>query len=454
VTLLMFIVLKCLTVAIKYGFMPRAVWNQLNFVAWDPSRLAGTLLLGAWLNVNQETAEMQVDWALLSTVGLAEEEPHLTFLQPTTADSVTAIQILQGKTTRRLVAEILVQEGSPRPHGLALESDMAPSLEEAGWPAKMVAGKATMPLRAFFAHLIQVTLQAEKTSLFSILGTTVTIVASVVVTFTPCCGRLLEGKPFMGNSILAILSVSMYLLPLFWTCFLNFLYLSVATRDMWRRRALMQCCTALLSMIPEDRKLVPWQVKTLGVLDTRNVKTMEAFLHLRDLCKDWGIFYSLRCTSFVNAYAMVTGGLVASVLIFIQFQLYEFITKSMLLAALVNPAFLLLAIVQLAVLGEGVNSTAARLSMLLQRHASAISESTLGLRLKNADESPEDSRLHQALKGVKTAQANIALDQDSVKLLGQRCGISILTALYAVPVYVVLRLHDLCMEHPENLCTL
>jgi len=358
------------------------------------------------------------------------------------------------RRTRRLVAEILAHEDSScLPQGLKLEHDRAPALEEAGWPAKVAAGKTTMSLREFFAHLIQVVLQAEKKSPIGVFGAKGMMVVTLAVTLTPCFGRLIEGRPFMGNSILAYVSISIYWLPLFACCLTSFLFLYVAIRDMWRRRALMQCCTALLSMMPQDRIHIPWQVKVLGVIDTRDVKTMEAFLHLRDLCKDWGSFYSLRCTFFVNAFTVVTACLLAALLACIQFELYDHITKSILLAALVNPALLLLCIVQLAVLGEGVNSTSGRLSMLLQRHASAITESALGLGLKEGDECPEDTLLRQALKGIKSAKTNISLDQDSVKLLGQRCGIGILTALYALPVYVAMRVRDLCEARPQ-LCTL
>eukprot|EP00421_Protoceratium_reticulatum_P050169 CAMPEP_0168432126 /NCGR_PEP_ID=MMETSP0228-20121227/38733_1 /TAXON_ID=133427 /ORGANISM="Protoceratium reticulatum, Strain CCCM 535 (=CCMP 1889)" /LENGTH=350 /DNA_ID=CAMNT_0008446249 /DNA_START=44 /DNA_END=1093 /DNA_ORIENTATION=- len=100
-------VLRCLTIAIKYGFMPRAVWNQMNAVSWDRKRLTSLMLLGSWLDVNEAFADMQIDLSLMTTVGLANEDLSLTFLQPSTAESARDIQALQGRTTRRLVAEVL-----------------------------------------------------------------------------------------------------------------------------------------------------------------------------------------------------------------------------------------------------------------------------------------------------------------------------------------------------------
>jgi len=410
--------------------------------------------LGAWWSVSTETAETHAEWSFTTSVGLSVEEPTLKFLQTGNADQVRAICCLQGKATRHLVASVLLGgaesgEADSLPEGLDLDEELPPSLQEAGWPVREEPGGVRIALRPFFKHLIQVMLEAERKCLWLRVGDKVVALAAVVFTFLPCFGRLLEGRPFFGEDMLMATAIGLYLLPLLLLTWVSLMFPCVAIRDMWRRRALMQCCVALLSTLPQDRLYVPWQITALGVVDTRDPKAVEAFLHLRELCKDWGRFYSLRCGAFVDAYAASSAVCVAGLLVLIEFQLYQFISRSLLLAVLAVPVVLGACIVTLAVIGDGVNSTTSRLAALLQRHARSIKETVLGLEMWNQGHSAEYSRLLSAVRCLTAARRDIAADQDPVKLLGLRCGLSVLTALYAIPVFVCIRLRHLCEEQPD-----
>merc|ERR1712018_897952 len=93
----------------------------------------------------------------------------------------------------------------------------------------------------------------------------------------------------------------------------------------------------------------------------------------------------------------------------------------------------------MARLGEGVNSATQRLMALLQKNAVAMKISAL----KTGDE-----ELRSAAKLIHSLRQEIS-DSKPIQLLQFRCGFSMVTTLYVIPVFIIVRINELCRVHQE-----
>jgi hypothetical protein len=239
---------------------------------------------------------------------------------------------------------------------------------------------------------------------------------------------------------------------MFFYAFPSFGFLYVAARDMWRRRSLMLSLVALLSLRQEDRKKflgLPEEVMALGVLDLKDIQTVEGFRLLRKLCMDWGRSFSMRISTFMNCFAGVTAAMMAYVLVFVETKQYDNLDRTQLLASVFTVVSLGSMVVLLALLGGGVNSASDRIVFLLNKHAMSLhAEAGRATRDEDAGAPP----------GVAEYVAAVASDIDAdskcqpVEMLGLYCGPSLISALYFLPAVWFSRLGNMCVDRPD-LCT-
>lgn len=455
--IIFFIFLRCVTIAIKYAYIPVPMWYQLREVQATKKRLAGWLILLSWRDVKSETANMYADLSFLTITSNVDDGPCLRFLPwPRGIQQLSSSCHMQGRVTREEVAKMMLNGShhvqSQIPTGFDFTWEIPRFHDDANWSfLKSPDHAPAVPLRVFFKELIDVVLEAERESALARNGPRITVLVSVIFIFLPCIGRVLEDKPFLGRDLSMAISL-LSIFPLFPQVSANLGFLHCAVLDMSRRRSLVRCCAALLSTRPEDRTGVPWKVTALPVLDLRDPETVKAFWLLRGMCMDWGKIFSLRCARFSESFAASCCGIIIWFLILIETQMYDLISRTLILIVLTTLVLLGGVIVALAVIGDGVNSGAARLGFLLDKHASGIQTA---VTLYGGDNGCDPETMTASAELIGLASADIVADQEAypVKLLGMYCGFSLLSALYTIPIVVGMRVAALCGERPD-LCGL
>merc|ERR1712118_227649 len=136
--IIFFILLRTVTIAIKYAYIPIPTWYQLNNVVLSSERLAGWLILVAWKSVSSKTADKYADLSFVTVTGHINDGPCLKFLpQPKGLHDLLSSCHLQGKVTRDTVVRMLLG-GSEHmkfkiPVGIDLTRELPSYHEGAGW---------------------------------------------------------------------------------------------------------------------------------------------------------------------------------------------------------------------------------------------------------------------------------------------------------------------------------
>lgn len=446
VQVLVLLILRCITIAIKYAYLPLPAWRQLGAVIVPQKRLLSLLVVLTWSNVKPEIARMYADLSMITVLGPALPQFHLQFLPaPRTCQAAQVASCRQGRATRQVVAEFVLQEADTGkmklPEGLDLGSD---------FPVPATGGfmqtDTCVTLDALFNGLITNVLMHENQLLMWRMSPKLVMLFTVAFIFLQPLCRVVTGGNLFGNCNVSMIVFFITLPANFVNSFTSFGFLAVAIRDMWRRLFLMRSCAALLSYHPRDRHGLPRQTRCMGILDMNDPETAESFRLLRCLCMDWGKAFTLRCAAFSGAYAAATGVFIGWTLLVIEAKLNKLLSPTLLMTALIPSVTIGSAIVTLAVLGEGVNTATSRFSYLIQKQKIAIQATTLQGCAR--DEIEKTSRAREFLDSIVS---DIAVEQQEypMKLLGMKCGVSLLSALYVIPFYVGSRIAKLCSERPD-----
>jgi len=446
VQVIVIMILRCVTISIKYAYMPLPSWRQLSVVVMPEQRLLGLLVVGTWQHVKPATAKKYAELSMLTVLGPGLPQFKMKFLPPPiTCNAAHLASRRQGKATRQVIAEFMLQEAEAGkvvlPEGLDIGTDLPVQATDGFRPTD-----ATVTLEEMFHGLItNVLMYEEGKKMWKLVPKIVQFGTICFLLLQPLC-RIITGGNFFGNCLGSVIIFCITILPNYVNCLTSFFFLAVAMKDMWRRLVLMRSCAALLSYHPEDRRGLPLQTRCVGLLDMQDPETAESFRLLRCLCMDWGKAFTLRCAAFSGAYATAVIIFIGWTLLVIEAKLQKLLSTSLLLTALIPSFSIGCAIAGLAFLGEGVNSATARFAYLIQKQKIAIQAETL-----EGDASSEDNRSFKAMEFLDSVVADIALEQQEypIRLLGMYCGISLLRALYVVPLYVGSRIANLCSEQPD-----
>ncbi|CAE7679846.1 unnamed protein product [Symbiodinium pilosum] len=216
--------------------------------------------------------------------------------------------------------------------------------------------------------------------------------------------------------------------------------------DVWRRRALMRSCAAMLSVQREFRRHCPPEVDMLPILDLSDITTIGGWRKLRQLCHEWGKFYHVRIRAFTAQFLflllIIVGELVAGMLIYPAYS--SDITKVTLTSMVVSAgisALLISGIVLMVYLGNEVNASVERHIYLLFRQRSLMlalrfnkAERCEKLRAVQSTEMPLDECTE--MLGALGEELDFEGKVRPLTLFGLRLGWSLLSALNFIPLGV------------------
>jgi len=174
---------------------------------------------------------------------------------------------------------------------------------------------------------------------------------------------------------------------------------------------------------------------------------------------DWAKIFRLRCARFSEFFFGVILGLTGWLLLLIETRMNSLINRTLLVIVLVGLLVLGSIIVTLAFIGESINGGADRLVYLLGKHSQTIETAAKARRLCRyagvthgyTVETPEEAEaMLSSAELIATCVADISCEgvQEPVKLLGYRCGVGMLAALYIIPVILFQRIAGYCQEEP------
>lgn len=235
---------------------------------------------------------------------------------------------------------------------------------------------------------------------------------------------------------------------------LNLSFVEIAARDMWRRRALLRSCSALLTLSRELRHGCPIEVDQLPVLDLCDPRSIEAWRKLRQLCLDWGRFFYERIQIFMGSYCLFT--LLCSVDVFLSLTVTQYeesfpITMHKLI--LFYTLFLTVgaAIMFMAFFGQDVNdSTYHHIALLSRQRMILVADQNIQLAeaMQEGIAGCPDPNVEQATLQIESLCEDLKAYHDArpVRLLGMYCGYSLVSALYFVPATMLVRTATFCSD--------
>ncbi|CAK9052429.1 unnamed protein product, partial [Durusdinium trenchii] len=182
---------------------------------------------------------------------------------------------------------------------------------------KTAAAGGEVPIEDLFLYFLRAVQRSERAMCPPIVK--MNLLLTVPTLLIPSILRLVNTGHFLGPDPVAVIAV-VGLWPSNFVCLLSSLcFIGVGALDMWRRRALMRSCAAMLSVQREFRRHCPAEVDMLPVLDFSDVKTIAGWRKLRQLCHEWGKFYHLRIRAFSAEFfaflLLILADLIAGMLI-------------------------------------------------------------------------------------------------------------------------------------------
>eukprot|EP00927_Polykrikos_kofoidii_P021204 TRINITY_DN20147_c0_g2_i1.p1 TRINITY_DN20147_c0_g2~~TRINITY_DN20147_c0_g2_i1.p1 ORF type:complete len:625 (-),score=65.84 TRINITY_DN20147_c0_g2_i1:214-1995(-) len=452
--------LRQLTVSIKYAYMPRKTWDSMNVSPWDGTLRKSFLLVATWLIITPEVAEREAELSLVTVLGPGNIDIRMKFL-PDCSDTDVVPQAIhrQSQSTRHILKNIASgaetttsKDSAPTAASVAA----APLKSERQWHFESVEkcrdGSQSIALRCFFKQFaVAVERKENRWAIWKVACAVLPLLALQLL-ILPMLGRHFMGYPFYGQNTSATLYMSLVFMPNFLNVWGNLAFLLAAVKDITRRRWMVQSLAALLSTHTNDRKGVLPELRDVPMLDLSDSRTIEAMRLLYPLCLSWGRGWSMRCTAFASGFSVVTVILMAWLLSLAQLDDLTLISPTLVLVTTFTLLILGGFIVLLALIGGGVNSSAKKLSLLLQKHADAM-RSPKQLWAGNSTNDIDTQEAQLTATAIENAATSILSlhEQHPEKLLGIYCGVGVLTALYSVPVIYASQLWEFCSQDPVHM---
>eukprot|EP00403_Amphidinium_massartii_P007700 CAMPEP_0178385236 /NCGR_PEP_ID=MMETSP0689_2-20121128/7930_1 /TAXON_ID=160604 /ORGANISM="Amphidinium massartii, Strain CS-259" /LENGTH=774 /DNA_ID=CAMNT_0020005515 /DNA_START=56 /DNA_END=2381 /DNA_ORIENTATION=- len=509
--ILMNVVMRIITIALKYAYMSRQSWDQLNTSLADVEYLFSLLIVAGWSHVAHAQLMKYAEMSFIGVIGsrYQRDSLYLKFIAwPTTREALTQLRHRLDCTSKSLyhipTGKVLMSSGPMRKaerlvNMLEEESPRISNTKSSGYmpcmaekllgvgdgamkgdlrrnepmPTAMMDRTATqttmekctetifraglegriVPLTDLFVYIVQGVLRSEEAMLLR-EKPLVRIIAFSTVLLPSVLRFATWGSPFGGSSWTAAAVVGTW--PVALVCFFSNLdFIAVAAKDMWRRRALMRSCAALLTFQRHYRMNCPAEVDILPVIDLCDPHTIEAWRKLRQLCKDWGRYFFLRIQAFTTAFVactlVITADLVAAVTIPWYTDLTGFNVVHLILS-LTPAAALFICIMMQVHLGQEVNGAADRHIFLLRRQrvvmTSAKQRSAADFAARGDAPPPQNEALTRAIDFIDVLCDDIEAEHaaDPVKLIGLYCGYSLISVLYFIPVTVLSTLFRFCTD--------
>lgn len=313
---------------------------------------------------------------------------------------------------------------------------------------KTAANGGEVPIEDLFLYFLRAVQKSERAMCPPIAKLNLILVLPALL--VPSFLRLKNTGFFLGPDPVAVLAV-VGLWPSNFVCLLSSLcFISVGALDMWRRRALMRSCAAMLSVQREFRRHCPAEVDMLPVLDFSDVKTIAGWRKLRQLCGEWGKFYHHRIRAFSAEFfaflLIILADLMIGMLVPEYTELSGVNLASLLVAGLVSTA-LIVSILLLVYLGNEVNEAAERHRFILNRTRCLL------IAMKHDDESRQNTGLACSKEQLEKSTDMMASLSDELEseskvmpltLLGMPLGYSLLSFLNFIPIGVVSTLVNFC----------
>jgi len=454
ILIVMIIVTRCMTIAVKYGFMPLPAWRRLNRTLVAVEQVKSLLLIATWKVPTKETARKYADLSRLTLFGPCHQDLKMKFLPwPRNADESQKISRVHGLAVRSCIAKQLRESpGSMDEH---YNCDLPPSFKAEEMPPGFEEG--SISVNQLYYWLLEVVLERERSSPIIRIAHVLPKLMGLVYCLLPSYARWRDGYPFFGEGA-SLAIVCLYVAPVVSASMPSFVFLQVAIMDGLRKLALMKACCALVSLRAVDRKMglfgIPRKVAALGLLDFSDPQTVEGFRMLRALCREWGRFFSLRCIAFTEGFMILTLLIVTWMSVLIENKAYNLISRG-LLTSVVGIMFMLssLLLAHMTV-GGAVNRALARQAYLLQSlrmQLEAEECQRVATEMKRTLQPvPLKPGLRIALRHCRVLVEAIDVDHmtNPVRLLGFYASLGLVATLYVVPVYVISRIIMLCHDRP------
>eukprot|EP00435_Cladocopium_sp_Y103_P051294 s992_g15.t2 len=313
---------------------------------------------------------------------------------------------------------------------------------------KTAAAGGEVPIEDLFLYFLRAVQKSERAMCPPIVKLNLILVLPTLL--VPSFLRLKNTGYFLGPDPVAVLAV-VGLWPSNFVCLLSSLcFIAVGALDMWRRRALMRSCAAMLSVQREFRRHCPAEVDMLPVLDFSDVKTIAGWRKLRQLCGEWGKFYHHRIRAFSAEFfaflLIILADLMVGMLVPEYTELSGVNLSSLLVAGMVSTA-LIVSILLLVYLGNEVNEAAERHRFILNRTRCLL------IAMKHDDESRQNTTLACSKEKLEKSTDMMASLSDELEseskvmpltLLGMPLGYSLLSFLNFIPIGVVSTLVNFC----------
>mmetsp|Transcript_10301 Transcript_10301/g.24771 ORF Transcript_10301/g.24771 Transcript_10301/m.24771 type:complete len:711 (+) Transcript_10301:54-2186(+) len=319
-------------------------------------------------------------------------------------------------------------------------------------------GKA-VPIQDLFLYILRGVMRSERAMLPD-LRWVLAILVVFIISIPSFLRARSTGAPF-GTGVASYIGIIGGWPSQFICYWSSSIFMVTGATDVWRRRALLRSCAAMLSVQREFRRHCPAEVDMLPILDLADVKTIAAWRKLRQLCTEWGKFYHVRIRAFTAQFfvlmLLIIGDLIFAMLLPAYTEISGLNLTSLLLTGSVC-AFLLFGIFAMVFCGNEVNGSVDRHCYLLYRQRSLMlarrfgqleDEKTAGT--KECDDViegliPDAERLHACADLISGICEELDFEGKvkPLTLLGLRLGWSLLSALNFIPLGIGTTVYSFC----------
>jgi len=502
-------------VATKYAYTSTPTWNELNTTFVDAKYRKYMNLLTGWLRIPAENFDLQAEVAFVTIVGSRKQRSqtllkflpwprseHELFVLRERVDVTSKTmfyaptgRILREKTRLRKAEQQQIlqfedeEDGSPnevfssksRPvttdlgqirAGLvnAESSRQLPPDDTIPQPGlidehkdhdmdifRAAAAGQEVPIQDLFLYMLRGVVRSERAvipPLFRPLG-----VFTTCLVLLPSLLRGLKSDGYgwlgmFGTGVGARIAI-IGMFPSAFGCFLSSsVFMVTGAIDIWRRRALMRSCAAMLTVQREFRRHCPAEVDMLPILDLSDVKTIVGWRKLRQLCNEWGKFYHVRIRAFMAQFfflmLVVVGDLIAGMLLYPDYTEISGVDVTSMTVSAGICGLLIFGIVLMVFLGNEVNAAVDRHVYLLYRQRSLM----LAMRFDDPRLKSKkcESRLSLEAKLAECTEliGGVCEELDfegkvrPLTLFGLRLGWSLLSALNFIPLGIATTVFSFC----------
>lgn len=461
--------LRSTTIAIKYAYLPYHQWQRMNTEHMASEYNQSLLLATAWQKIPAATRDFYSRLSLRTVLGDSDmwADFSMQFMSwPTSKPQRRQLQMRVGKTTQTMLrvptGKILrfnsIFSEAVETRSVLERENANDSSDTNANPVFEIAKKGgRLSVEDTFNYILRSVLRRE--GVVFALGIPSIMIITVMLTFLPSIVRSAAGNAFVGHSLEAKIVIIGMMPYNFISIAGSMMFIYTGAKDMWRRRAMLRSCAALLSFQDIYRVSCPTEVMMLPILDLMDASTLHSWMKLRMLCFDFGRFFRLRIETFATVFTGCVVAMLADLLLLLNTPRYRDIVEmnfTDLAVTGILATSVLGSIVTLVTLGSEVNESTQRHSFLLNRQRlTAVAmcrdvarrDPSARKEISNHDLDDIDNLEHVA-DFIDVLCSDIAAEHEvhPMKLIGLYCGYSLLSTVYFVPAYVISQILGFCFD--------